>query len=619
MLTFPPQFDPSMPNLALPCLTAFLRDRGHEVIQRDLNVESFDILLSRRELARAAAKMQANYNSLLFLGGNAGELDRLLKKRDYLCDAVEDAKRLIRGSRDFYDYSRYLVAQKVVADSLQLISLAYFGSQLSWEGYTMFYSPLSAEQVLKAVQSPDFNLYHEFFARYTIPDIAKLEPQVLGISLATDNQVIPGLTLAYLVRQAFPDIHIVIGGVYCTILRNKLPQKPELFALFDSVVVYEGEVALARLLDCLEYHQDLRNVPNLIYRDGSEIIVNEVQGIKNLDTLPAPTFAGLPLELYFSPEPVLPVYTSRGCYWGKCAFCNLGEASHRQYSTRGPAIVIAEIENLNRQYDCRFFILIDEAIPPDYLNQLADLILERELKIKWGSHARLEPELTPDLCGKLAKSGCRAFSFGLESACRRVLALIDKGTDPVVMQAVLAGSHAAGIINEISLFIGFPTETPEEAKSTMKFIFDNLEYISAISFGNFHLIDDSNAYVHPGAYDIEAVLPIPGYDLSPEHHYRVKSGLTLQESWAAARLFAGILQDLGFIALKNTHLVIMADHYQTNDLLWLTTTPEEKRPGAKPFKAERLRKARQKAANGFNDPAFLESSGPDNPGGRGKS
>ncbi len=42
MLLFPPNWTPSMPHLALPTLTAYLRMRGVEVIQRDLNAEVFD-------------------------------------------------------------------------------------------------------------------------------------------------------------------------------------------------------------------------------------------------------------------------------------------------------------------------------------------------------------------------------------------------------------------------------------------------------------------------------------------------------------------------------------------------------------------------------------------------
>ena len=41
-LVFPPQFDPSVPHLALPCLTAVLRRAGHRVTQRDVNLELYE-------------------------------------------------------------------------------------------------------------------------------------------------------------------------------------------------------------------------------------------------------------------------------------------------------------------------------------------------------------------------------------------------------------------------------------------------------------------------------------------------------------------------------------------------------------------------------------------------
>ena len=53
MLLFPPNWTPSMPHLSLPTLTAYLRMYGIEVIQRDLNVEVFDEILTRRYIKNA--------------------------------------------------------------------------------------------------------------------------------------------------------------------------------------------------------------------------------------------------------------------------------------------------------------------------------------------------------------------------------------------------------------------------------------------------------------------------------------------------------------------------------------------------------------------------------------
>ena len=39
MLLFPPEWVPTAPYLALPSLTAVLREAGHHVVQRDINIE----------------------------------------------------------------------------------------------------------------------------------------------------------------------------------------------------------------------------------------------------------------------------------------------------------------------------------------------------------------------------------------------------------------------------------------------------------------------------------------------------------------------------------------------------------------------------------------------------
>jgi hypothetical protein len=63
MLIFPPHWTPTMPHLALPALTSYLRSHGVEVVQRDLNLETFDEVLSRTYLARATARLRRGYRA----------------------------------------------------------------------------------------------------------------------------------------------------------------------------------------------------------------------------------------------------------------------------------------------------------------------------------------------------------------------------------------------------------------------------------------------------------------------------------------------------------------------------------------------------------------------------
>ena len=50
MLLFPPEWVPTAPYLALPSLTAVLRQKGVEVVQKDINVEMYDHFFSRQFL-----------------------------------------------------------------------------------------------------------------------------------------------------------------------------------------------------------------------------------------------------------------------------------------------------------------------------------------------------------------------------------------------------------------------------------------------------------------------------------------------------------------------------------------------------------------------------------------
>jgi hypothetical protein len=46
MLLFPPEWVPTAPYLALPSLTAVLRQAGHKVVQKDVNIEMYDHFFS---------------------------------------------------------------------------------------------------------------------------------------------------------------------------------------------------------------------------------------------------------------------------------------------------------------------------------------------------------------------------------------------------------------------------------------------------------------------------------------------------------------------------------------------------------------------------------------------
>src|SRR5262245_38713284 len=128
MLLFPPNWNPAMPHLALPTLTAFLRGHGIEVIQRDLNIEVFDEVLTRRYLEGALAQLRQDYGPrgdrrpARLLAAPHDLVAWALQRGPQLVAQVERAKRTIR-SPAFFDGPRGRDAIETIADALQVASL----------------------------------------------------------------------------------------------------------------------------------------------------------------------------------------------------------------------------------------------------------------------------------------------------------------------------------------------------------------------------------------------------------------------------------------------------------------------------------------------------------------
>ena len=65
LLLFPPDWLPSEPYLSLPALTSVLRPAGHKVIQKDINVEMYDLFFSRPFLEQISNRILGELNHLL--------------------------------------------------------------------------------------------------------------------------------------------------------------------------------------------------------------------------------------------------------------------------------------------------------------------------------------------------------------------------------------------------------------------------------------------------------------------------------------------------------------------------------------------------------------------------
>jgi len=474
LLLLPPQWDPIMPYLSLPALTAYLRSKGCEVVQRDLNIEVYNLFLSegflRDSLKRAEDQLeflesranlsQDEYKEYRFLS-------KVVMSGDFVIEELEGSKRVLTTQAFYEDPNAALRSKQLIENALRLVMACHYPARLSLEDFDMYYFQ-SAEGVVKAVYDEERNLFRSLLREHLLNSILAEDSDIVGISIAGGSQLIPGLTLASLIKEKKPETHICIGGPVFSRWADVLPGAKSFFQLFDSVVLQEGELPLLELVTALDEKKSLGDVPSLIYRDGEEIKVNPMKK-EDFNSLPPPDFDGLPLDSYLAPELVLPVATSFGCYWRRCGFCDHGYYQN-YYVTKDLDLVVEDFCHLMRKYGTNLFWFTDEANPYRRLNILAEKILEAGLDMKWYLFGRIEKGYTPELCQLLHRAGCRMFFWAVESGCQRVLDAMDKGTNLELIETVLRNSKQADIWNHAFIVIGFPSEERDEAQQTLDFV-----------------------------------------------------------------------------------------------------------------------------------------------------
>ncbi|MBU5615430.1 B12-binding domain-containing radical SAM protein [Geomonas azotofigens] len=268
-----------------------------------------------------------------------------------------------------------------------------------------------------------------------------------------------------------PTTVTILGGVHPSFMYREILESP---AAVDYVVIGEGEQKLTRLLRTLEQGGDPAGVPGLAYREGGEVKVTPAAPlIEDLDALaPAWDLVDWPLYSYF----VIPdsrfaaIGTSRGCSHD-CAFCSQQRFWGKAWRARDPLKVAAEVAELHRRYGVNVFLVTDEhpTRDADRWERFLDALIELALPTHLILETRAEDVVRDrDIFWKYAKAGVVHISLGIESADRQVLERLGKGMEPDAAPEALSIIHAHGVVSEASFIVGFPDETPESVRATLK-------------------------------------------------------------------------------------------------------------------------------------------------------
>jgi hypothetical protein len=387
-------------------------------------------------------------------------------------EGIDAAMRCFRnGGEDFENLARYV--EHVGTVSIWYLLLLAQGGPL-WRHATT-----GSRQVEEAL-SP------------WLEKIEQTNPDMVGFTIVVSDQLEFSLALARSLKKR--GIKIVFGGSAIIDFRDNLLER---FPFVDCVLSGPGEFGFTQLLD----GRPERDIANLTFRDGGQVKTNDQLPCRDqITSFACPDYGDFDLDSYLSPERLVPILTSRGCYWRRCAFCNHHQSYLNQYFPRNEREVAENLKTLRDKWGIRHVHFVDEMTSPKRFDRLSRAILEAELDVNYYAYAKPEAGFTYELLCQMRQSGCRALLWGIESANPRVLALMDKGVDIEVASRVMRDSHRAGIMNVLFIMFGFPTETESEAYDTLGFLLDHRDCIDGLHMETFYWANGSPLDQQPEKY-----------------------------------------------------------------------------------------------------------------------
>lgn len=368
-----------------------------------------------------------------------------------------------------------------------------------------------------------------YYRKKIIPIINRKRPAIIGISVANEYQIIPAMLLATLTKSIFKSCHITIGGAWPSRYREIITQHPgRFFGAVDSYAIDDGEPVISGFKKYLEGKCGIDDINNLLLPRRR---YNRRAVYVDIRRPPIPVFSQHILNQY--PQPVtVPIEVSRGCYWGKCAFCTNKQGIHSLYRIIDVDYVVKTMEQLSRKYGIKKFFMGTLAMNPAYLGKFISRLQKSKMRFKWVTWIRFDKDVSLNLLLKAFKYGCTRVGVAPESLTQRTLDLMKKGYNARKTISLLDKLQKQGHFSSLNIIAGFPGEPIEDFENTLK-VCRKHRFCSTIS--PFRLEYASDVLKNRKAYGITIDRDyLRYYDLSRNIHYKVKRGIPTY-SWYEVR------------------------------------------------------------------------------------
>lgn len=279
-------------------------------------------------------------------------------------------------------------------------------------------------------------------------------------------------------QKNFPNKSIILGGQFSNLKYKKILEE------FPSVLYImrgDGEIAIPALIKYLNNNDCcLDNVPNLVWKNGTEIIANDVKMV-DVNEIPVIDIKEHVDNMYYE--------SMRGCAYS-CKFCSFPSASP-VWRYKSAKKIADDWLFYSDNFGVKRMRAMDSAFtfPPKRLMELMKLLKEKN--IEWEAYSRADVITSPEIIKSLEYANCRLLSIGFESLSDNTLKYMNKRTTAEINRRAndLLNEYATKLDFRGSFIVGFPGETKEDFQKTHDFLV--YEYKKQFHLSVFSLVDET--------------------------------------------------------------------------------------------------------------------------------
>ncbi len=291
---------------------------------------------------------------------------------------------------------------------------------------------------------------------------------LIGFSVVF-QQTLASVALAKALKRRYPHIPIIFGGASLEddIAAELMRECPQV----DYLHCGDGEISFPEMVKRLYRGESMQGLRGLMWRNGDKVeYAGRAPNFMAMDDTPIPEFD----EYFYARqeggyedyedccEPLLPIETARGCWWGEkhhCTFCGLNR-SGMEFRAKDPSRVLEQLEFLSRKYGVLHFNAIDNIMAPEYADKLFRRLAEANSDLQ--IHYEIRPNFSRTQLGRMRKGGLYSVQPGVESLSTNVLKSMRKNTTGMRNIELIKWCTYYGINNMYNILMRFPGETEED-------------------------------------------------------------------------------------------------------------------------------------------------------------